>query len=298
MTREMKTVGVVGLGAMGGPMAANLVKAGYDVVGYNRSAAPMDRLVALGGRKAASLPGLAVESDALITVLPDTPDVDEVLLGPNGALEHCRPGSVIIDMSTVDPALAGRIADEAEVRGLFALDAPVSGGEKGAIDGTLAIMVGGRPDAFGVAEPILNAMGSTVVFVGPPGSGQRVKAANQLLVGGIIELVAEAIVFLEAYGVSLEPAIEVLSGGLAGSRVLERKAANMVERKFPASFRAELHHKDMGILVRAAREADVPLPLGATVAQMFTALKRRGGGGLDHSALITVLDALCSTDHG
>ncbi|HVB52704.1 MAG TPA: NAD(P)-dependent oxidoreductase [Candidatus Acidoferrales bacterium] len=283
---------MIGLGVMGGPMAANLVKAGFDVVGHNRSRSPVDRLVEAGGRAAEGVADLARQADVIITVLPDTPDVEGVVLGAEGVLAHARRGSQLIDMSTVDPGLAVQIDAAARERGIRSLDAPVSGGEKGAIDATLAIMVGGDAESFDLARPVLVALGSTVIHVGSAGAGQTVKAANQLLVGGIIELVAEAIVFLESYDVALEPAIEVLSGGLAGSRVLERKARMMVAREFSPSFRAQLHHKDMGIVLRAARQAGVTLPLGALVGQLFTALTTQGGGMLDHSALIRVLDSM------
>ena len=283
---------MIGLGVMGGPMAANLVKAGFDVVGHNRSRSPVDRLVEAGGRAAEGVADLARQADVIITVLPDTPDVEGVVLGAEGVLAHARRGSQLIDMSTVDPGLAVQIDAAARERGIRSLDAPVSGGEKGAIDATLAIMVGGDAESFDLARPVLVALGSTVIHVGSAGAGQTVKAANQLLVGGIIELVAEAIVFLESYDVAMEPAIEVLSGGLAGSRVLERKARMMVAREFSPSFRAQLHHKDMGIVLRAARQAGVTLPLGALVGQLFTALTTQGGGMLDHSALIRVLDSM------
>lgn len=292
MPAEHGTIGMIGLGVMGGPMAANLVKAGFDVVGHNRSRSPVDRLVEAGGRAAEGVADLARQADVIITVLPDTPDVEGVVLGAEGVLAHARRGSQLIDMSTVDPGLAVQIDAAARERGIRSLDAPVSGGEKGAIDATLAIMVGGDAESFDLARPVLVALGSTVIHVGSAGAGQTVKAANQLLVGGIIELVAEAIVFLESYDVALEPAIEVLSGGLAGSRVLERKARMMVAREFSPSFRAQLHHKDMGIVLRAARQAGVTLPLGALVGQLFTALNTQGGGMLDHSALIRVLDSM------
>jgi len=289
---EHGTIGMIGLGVMGGPMAANLVKAGFDVVGHNRSRSPVDRLVDAGGRAAEGVADLARQADVIITMLPDTPDVEGVVLGAEGVLAHARRGSQLIDMSTVDPGLAIQIDAAARERGIRSLDAPVSGGEKGAIDATLAIMVGGDAESFDLARPVLVALGSTVILVGSAGAGQTVKAANQLLVGGIIELVAEAIVFLESYDVAMEPAIEVLSGGLAGSRVLERKARMMVAREFSPSFRAQLHHKDMGIVLRAARQAGVTLPLGALVGQLFTALTTQGGGMLDHSALIRVLDSM------
>jgi 2-hydroxy-3-oxopropionate reductase len=289
---KMKTVGVIGLGIMGEPMAANLLKAGYEVIAYNRRKTPVERLVVQGAQAGASVREVARRSDVVLTVLPDTPDVEAVALGPDGVIENAGPNSIIIDMSTTDPALARRLYAEAQAVGVGALDAPVSGGQQGAIAGTLSVMVGGDSATFDEARGVLSAVGKTVVHVGPAGAGQTVKAANQLLVGGIIELVSEAIVFLEAHGVAMPSAIEVLSGGLAGNRVLETKAAAMVAREFKPGFRVDLHHKDMGILLGAARAAGVTLPLGAVVGELFTALRAQGGGALDHTALLRVVDWL------
>jgi len=288
----MPTVGFIGLGIMGGPMAANLVKAGFDVVGYNLSPQPVQRLVEQGGRGADSLAAAVREADVVITMVPDSPDVEKVALGDDGIYDHARPGTLHVDMSSIRPDVARRVAEAGTERGMRVIDAPVSGGEQGAIDATLSIMVGG--DAGDVAEvrPILEAVGTTVVHVGPAGSGQTVKAANQLIVAGTIELVAEAIVFLEAYGVDTEAAVKVLAGGLAGNAILDRKAEGMLRRDFTPGFRIELHHKDMGIVTSAAREAGVILPLGAVVAQLIASLKAQGDGGLDHSALLKLVEQL------
>jgi 2-hydroxy-3-oxopropionate reductase len=288
----MPTVGFIGLGIMGGPMAANLVKAGFDVVGYNLSPQPVQRLVEQGGRGADSLAGAVRDADVVITMVPDSPDVEKVALGDDGIYDHARPGTLHVDMSSIRPDVARRVAEAGTERGMRVIDAPVSGGEQGAIDATLSIMVGG--DAGDVAEvrPILEAVGTTVVHVGPAGSGQTVKAANQLIVAGTIELVAEAIVFLEAYGVDTEAAVKVLAGGLAGNAILDRKAEGMLRRDFTPGFRIELHHKDMGIVTSAAREAGVIIPLGAVVAQLIASLKAQGDGGLDHSALLKLVEQL------
>ncbi len=288
----MSTIGVIGLGVMGEPMAVNLLEAGYEVIAYNRSKTPVDRLVAKGAQAGTSVREVAQRSDVIITVLPDTPDVDAIALGSDGIIVNARPNSIFIDMSTIDPALARCLYTEAQKVGVRALDAPVSGGQQGAITGTLSVMVGGDAATFDEAQGVLSALGKTVVHVGPAGAGQTLKAANQLLVGGIIELVSEAIVFLEAHGVAMSSAIEVLSGGLAGNRVLEMKAAAMVAREFKPGFRVDLHHKDMGILLSAARTAGVTLPLGAVVGELFTALRAQGGGALDHTALLRVVDSL------
>jgi 2-hydroxy-3-oxopropionate reductase len=288
----MTTVGFIGLGIMGGPMAANLVKAGFDVIGYNRTPEPIQRLVEQGGRGADGLAEAVRDVDVVVTMVPDSPDVEAVALGEDGIYAHAKRGTLHLDMSSIRPDVAKQVAEAGRERGIRVLDAPVSGGEQGAIDATLSIMVGGDPSDFADARPVLEAVGTTVVHVGPVGSGQTVKAANQLIVAGTIELVAEAIVFLEAYGVDMEAAIKVLAGGLAGNAILERKAGGMLRRDFTPGFRIELHHKDMGIVTSAAREAGVVVPLGAVVAQLIASLKARGDGGLDHSALLKLVDQL------
>ncbi|MGW5237480.1 2-hydroxy-3-oxopropionate reductase [Monashia sp. NPDC004114] len=282
----MTTIGFIGLGIMGGPMAANLVAAGYDVVGFNRSRAKVDALIARGGRGATGT-GDAVEgSDVVITMLPDSPDVREVVLGTDGVLAHSRPGQLLIDMSTIRPDVSREIAAAGAAAGVSTLDAPVSGGEAGAVEGTLSIMVGGAEADVEVAAPVFAALGSTIVHVGPSGAGQTVKSANQLIVAGHLQLLAEALVFLEASGVDREAAVRVLGGGLAGSTVLTRKSAAMLAGDFRPGFRLALHHKDLGIVTQAAREAGVVIPLGAAVAQLVAALVARGDGELDHSALL------------
>jgi len=293
MERGMaSTVGFVGLGIMGGPMAANLVQAGFDVVGYNRSRAKVDRLIEAGGHGAASAAEAARDRDVVISMLPDSPDVEAFALGDGGALAQGRPGSLYIDMSTVRPATAVALAEAGRTRGIGVLDAPVSGGERGAIDGTLSIMVGGAQGDVTAARPVLDAMGSTVVHVGAAGAGQTVKAANQLLTAVTIEAVAEAVVFLEAHGVDPTVAIGALAGGLAGSAVLDRRSSSMVHRDFTPGFRCALHHKDLGILTSAAREAGVVIPLGAAVAQLMAALVAQGHDDLDNTALLRLVEEL------
>jgi 2-hydroxy-3-oxopropionate reductase len=292
----MTTVGFVGLGIMGGPMAANLVKAGFDVIGYNRSLEPIQRLVEQGGRGADSLADAVRDTDVVVTMVPDSPDVEAVALGDDGIYALAKPGTVHVDMSSIRPDVAKRVGEAGKERGMRVLDAPVSGGEQGAIDATLSIMVGGDPQDFADARPVLEAVGKTIVHVGPVGSGQTVKAANQLIVAGTIELVAEAIVFLEAYGVDTEAAVKVLAGGLAGNAILERKAPGMLRRDFTPGFRIELHHKDLGIVTSAASEAGVVIPLGAVVAQLVASLKAQGDGGLDHSALLKLVEQLSGRD--
>jgi 2-hydroxy-3-oxopropionate reductase len=281
-----KTVAFIGLGIMGAPMAANLVKAGFDVVGYNLHASKVQDLVDRGGRGAPDVATAVRDADVVITMVPDSPDVESVTGGPEGVFANAREGALYVDMSTIRPDVAVRVAEAGRAAGVRVLDAPVSGGEAGAIEGSLSIMVGGAAGDFADARPVLDAVGKTIVHVGPAGSGQTVKAANQLIVAGNIQLLAEAIVFLEAYGVDTDAALAVLGGGLAGSTVLDRKGASMLVREFTPGFRLALHHKDMGIVTSAAREAGVVIPLGALVAQLVAAMVARGDGGLDHSGLL------------
>ncbi|HEY2044291.1 MAG TPA: 2-hydroxy-3-oxopropionate reductase [Jatrophihabitans sp.] len=288
----MTTIAFIGLGIMGRPMAINLIRAGFDVVGYNRSRPAVDALVAAGGRAASSIAEVVENADVIATMVPDSPDVRDVLAGPGGVFGAAREGALVIDFSSIRPDVAVELAAEASSHGLRMLDAPVSGGEQGAIDAALSIMVGGSAEDFAAAKAIFEAVGKTVVHVGAAGSGQTVKAANQLIVAGTIELVAEAIVFLEAFGVDTEAAVRVLAGGLAGNAILQRKAAGMLARDFKPGFRIELHDKDMGIVTAAAREAGVAIPLGAVVAQLVGSVKARGDGALDHTALLKLVEDL------
>jgi len=287
-----RNVTVIGLGIMGLPMARNLVRAGFDVVGFNRSQDKVDQLVEAGGRGASSVAEAVEDADVVITMVPDSPDVEGIVTGEDGVFAHARQGTLWIDASSIRPDVAARLSGEAVEKGLRPLDAPVSGGEQGAIDAVLSIMVGGEAADFEAARPVLEAVGRTIVHVGPAGSGQTVKAANQLIVAGNIQLLAEAIVFLEAYGVDTGAALKVLGGGLAGSKVLDQKGQKMLERDFDPGFRLQLHHKDMGIVTSAAREAGVAVPLGALVAQLVAATVHRGDGGLDHSGLFKLVEEL------
>lgn len=288
----MTTIAFIGLGIMGEPMATHLVDAGHDVIGFNRSQSAVDRLVEHGARSAASVAEAVTEAEVVITMLPDSPDVREVSLGEDGIYQNVQPGTLHIDCSTIRPDVTRELADAGAERDLQVVDAPVSGGQAGAVEAKLSIMVGGADDDVQRARPLLDAMGSTVVHVGPVGSGQTVKAANQLMVAGHLELLAEAIVFLEAHGVDTKAAVEVLGGGLAGSTVLDRKAAGMLTRSFDPGFRVDLHHKDLGIVTSAAREVGVSIPLGAHVADLVGALRAQGHGDLDHSALLLLVEGL------
>jgi len=292
----MSNVAVIGLGIMGLPMAKNLVAAGYTVTGYNRSQDPIDALVAAGGRGAASVADAVVDADVIITMVPDSPDVAGVVRGADGVFANARRGALWIDNSSIRPDVSTELAEEAVAAGFGVVDAPVSGGEQGAIDAVLSIMVGGTAADFARAEPVLTAIGKTIVHVGPAGAGQTVKAANQLIVAVNIQALAEAVVFLEAYGVDTDAALTVLGGGLAGSKVLDQKGRKMLDRDFAPGFRLALHNKDLGIVTAAARQAGITVPLGSAVAQLVTSLVARGDGGLDHSGLFKLTAELSGRD--
>jgi len=288
----MTAIGFIGLGVMGRPMAEHLVRAGHEVTVHNRSQDPVRALVSAGAKAAATAADVAAGAEVVITMVPDSPDVEAVVLGDGGVLSAARQGLLLIDMSTIRPDTARLVGEAAQARGVRFLDAPVSGGEVGAVEATLSIMVGGDADDFEAALPILESLGKTIVHVGPVGSGQTVKAANQLIVAGIIELVSEAIVLLEAHDVDMQPAIKVLAGGLAGNQILERKATGMLARRFDPGFRIDLHHKDMQIIQAAARDTGVAIPVTALVAQMLVALRSLDRGSLDHSAILTLIEDL------
>ncbi|MFE9093281.1 2-hydroxy-3-oxopropionate reductase [Streptomyces sp. NPDC007264] len=282
----------IGLGIMGSPMSENLIEAGYDVTGYTLEREKLDRLAAAGGTAAGSIAEAVRNADVIITMVPASPQVEAVAYGPDGILENAGPGALLVDMSSITPQTSVDLAHHARKKGIRVLDAPVSGGEAGAVEAVLSIMVGGEQADFDAARPVLEALGRTVVHCGPHGSGQTVKAANQLIVAVNIEACAEAVVFLERSGVDLEAALDVLDGGLAGSTVLARKRDNFLRRDFAPGFRIDLHHKDMGIVTEAAREVGAALPVGAVVAQLVAALRAQGDGGLDHSALLRGVERL------
>ena len=282
------TVGFIGLGIMGKPMAENLIEAGYDLVAYNRT---REKAEELDGATVAETPKeVAEQSDVIITMLPDSPQVEEVLAGEDGVLEGIKEGALVVDMSTISPVVTEELAKEVEEKGASMLDAPVSGGDVGAIDGTLSIMVGGGEEDFERALPLFEVMGQTVTHVGPVGTGQVVKAANQIVVALTIEAVSEALVLGSKGGVPPEKILDVLGGGLAGNKVMEAKREKMLEHSFDPGFRVELHHKDLGIALAAGREYGVSLPVTAVVDQMLETLKMLGRGDQDHSALLTLIE--------
>ena len=286
-------IGFVGLGIMGRPMAKNLMEAGYELVLYNRTRKKAEELAKEGGAEVAeSLEEVAHESDLIITMLPGPPEVEEVVAGEDGLLEGAGEGSLIVDMSTSSPVLARELAPAAEEKGASMLDAPVSGGDVGAIEGTLSIMVGGAEEDFERAKPLFDVMGKTVTHVGPSGAGQVVKAANQIVVALTIEAVSEALVLGSKGGVSAEKVLDVLSGGLAGNKVMEVKREKLLEHDFEPGGKAEFHYKDLGIALEAGREYGVALPVTALVNQMFGAMMAKGRGGWDHSSLLTAIEDL------
>jgi len=282
----MSNIAFIGLGIMGSPMAAHLADAGHTVAGYDHSIERAQALVEAGGRAATSTADACSDADIVCVMVPDSPHVEEVLTAEGGVLESAPAGALIIDFSSIRPDVSAALAEQATARGFRILDAPVSGGEAGAKNAALSIMVGGSADDFATAKPLFDAVGKTIVHVGPSGAGQTVKAANQLIVAANIQALSEAVVFLEAYGVDTKAALEVLGGGLAGSSVLNQKKENMLTRSFQPGFRIDLHHKDMGIVTSAAREAGVVVPLGSLVAQLMASARANGDGGLDHSALL------------
>ncbi|MBB1244785.1 2-hydroxy-3-oxopropionate reductase [Streptomyces durbertensis] len=294
MSNTLPRIAWIGLGIMGSPMAENLIKAGYQVTGFTLEQDKLDRLAAAGGKAAGSIAEAVAEADVVVTMVPADPQVKAVILGEDGVVAHARQGATIIDMSSITPQTSIAVAEAAARAGkdLKVLDAPVSGGEAGAIEAVLSIMVGGEQADFDRVKPVFEALGRTIILCGPHGSGQTVKAANQLIVAVNIQACAEAVVFLEKSGVDLDAALDVLAGGLAGSTVLDRKKENFKKRDFKPGFRIDLHHKDMGIVTDAARSVGAALPVGAVVAQLVASLRAQGDGGLDHSALLRAVERL------
>ncbi|GGJ85881.1 2-hydroxy-3-oxopropionate reductase [Streptomyces camponoticapitis] len=282
----------IGLGIMGSPMAENLIKAGYSVTGFTLEQEKLDRLAANGGTVASSIADAVRGADVVITMVPASPQVEAIAYGEDGILENARQGALLIDMSSITPQTSIDLAEAGREKGIRVLDAPVSGGEAGAVEAVLSIMVGGEQADFDQARPVFDALGRTIVLCGPHGAGQTVKAANQLIVAVNIQACAEAVVFLEKSGVDLNAALDVLAGGLAGSTVLARKKDNFINREFAPGFRIDLHHKDMGIVTDAARNVGAALPVGAVVAQLVASLRAQGDGGLDHSALLRGVERL------
>jgi 2-hydroxy-3-oxopropionate reductase len=272
-------------------MASNLMEAGYDLVLHNRTKEKAEKLAADSGGEVAKTPReVATRCNIVITMLPGPAEVEAVVSGDDGLLEGIRESLLVVDMSTSSPTLARKLARTARERGASMLDAPVSGGDVGAIEGTLSIMVGGEEEDFERAKPLFEALGNTVIHVGPDGTGQVVKAANQIVVALVMEAVSEALVLGAMAGVDPEKMLDVLSGGLAGNRVMEVKRENYLSQYFEPGGKVEYHHKDLGIALAAGREYGVALPATAVVDQMFGTLVAGGRGGWDHSALVTLVE--------
>jgi 2-hydroxy-3-oxopropionate reductase len=291
-------IGFIGLGIMGQPMAKHLLAAGYPLIALDRVPALQAEVLAAGAQPGVAPDEVARASEVVITMLPDSPDVEEVMLSPHGVMQGLRPGSLVIDMSSIMPSVARRVAEAARARGADALDAPVSGGQVGAINATLTIMVGGSQAAFERAKPIFEVLGKNITLVGDAGAGQVTKAANQAIVGITIAAVSEALLLAAKAGVDPAKVREALMGGFAQSRILDLHGNRMIQRSFQPGFKVTLHRKDMAIIQNTARELGIALPLSAQVAELMNALIARGGGDLDHSALVTVYEALAEWQVG
>jgi len=281
---------------MGKPMARNLIKAGYPLVVYNRSRAAVEELTKDGAQSAASSKQVAAQSEVIITMLPDSPDVELVYAGEQGIFTGAKPGALLIDMSSISPVVTRKLAEDAEKRRFEMIDAPVSGGEAGAIGATLSIMIGGKAAAVERAMPIFQTLGKNIVHVGDAGAGQVTKAANQMVVGATIAIVSEALVLAAKAGVDPAKVRQALLGGFAQSKILDAHGQKMLERNFKPGFRIRLHEKDMKIALAAGSEYGVPLMVTSQVAQMMTAMKSMGNGDLDHAGLVKFVEELAKTE--
>ncbi|MBF8297960.1 MAG: tartronate semialdehyde reductase [candidate division NC10 bacterium] len=296
MAQGKPVVGFIGLGIMGQPMARNLLKAGFGLVVYTRTRRKADGLLAEGARWADSPAAVARQAPMVITMVADSPDVEQVVLGPQGIIEGVRPGGVVIDMSTVSPRVERAIAQQLATRGVAYMDAPVSGGSWGAIQGTLAIMVGGEEDAFRRVLPIFEAMGKSITYMGPSGAGQVTKLVNQVLVAVTLSGVAEALVFGAKAGADLLKTIEAVKGGAAGSWQLANLGPRIVKGDFAPGFMITLQLKDLRLILEMAQELALPLPLTALVAQIYRAAAVDGKGECGTQAVVTVLERLAGVE--
>ena len=289
-------IGFIGVGIMGKPMSKNLLKAGYDVTVCDINAAAVAEVVALGAKSAATPKDVAAVTDIIITMLPNSPQVKTVVLGANGVIEGARPSTLVVDMSSIAPAASQEICAAAQAKGVVMLDAPVSGGEPKAIDGTLAIMVGGDAKDFDSVKPVLEKMGSSVVHVGDIGAGNVTKLANQVVVALNIAALSEAMTLATKAGVDPELVFNAIKGGLAGSTVMNAKAPLIIDRKFDPGFRINLHIKDLNNAIETAHDVGVPLPLTAGVMEIMQALKIDGCGENDHGALVKYYEKLAKVE--
>jgi len=289
-------IGFIGLGIMGKPMARNLLKAGYPLIVHNRSRAAVDELAKEGAQAAADSQEVTRRSEIIITMLPDSPDVELVYAGDQGIFSGLKSGTLLIDMSSISPVVARKLAAEANTRGSEMLDAPVSGGEAGAVGASLSIMIGGKNSAVEKAMPIFQALGKNIVHVGDAGAGQVTKAANQMVVGTTIAIVGEALVLAAKAGVDPAKVRQALLGGFAQSKILEAHGQKMLDRNFKPGFRIRLHEKDMKIALATGSEYGVPLMVTGVVGQMMTAMKGMGNGDLDHSGLVKFVEELAKLE--
>src|SRR5262245_17924335 len=287
-----QVVGFIGLGIMGRPMAKNLLKAGYPLVVHSRSQGPVQELAGLGAKTASSPREVAGQVDVLVTMLPNSPDVELVVLGKDGVIEGARRGLLFLDMSTISPIVSQKIGQALARKGVRTVDAPVSGGEKGAIDGALSIMAGGEKADFDAALPIFEAMGKTITHLGPLGAGGFTKLANQIIVAVNLTALGEALTLAKKAGLDRALTLKALAGGLAGSKCLEQKTPNYVAGTYNPGFKIDLHFKDLGLIMESSRALGVPLPCTAIVQELFNAMRVKGRGGLDHSGVITLLEEL------
>jgi 2-hydroxy-3-oxopropionate reductase len=281
---------------MGKPMARNLLKAGYSLVVYDIFPASVAELTEAGAARGESSSDTAARSDVIVTMLPDGPDVEAAALGPGGILEGARRGSVVVDMSSISPIVAQKVAAACAARGVEFLDAPVSGGEPKAVDATLAIMVGGKPEVFEKVLPMLQKLGSSVTLTGPVGAGNVTKLANQIMVACNIAAMGEALVLATRAGLDPEVVFNAVKGGLAGSTVLNAKAPMVIARNFKPGFRIQLHQKDLRNALLAAESMKVSLPFTSLVQQILMALMNEGKGNLDHSAIVTYIERMAGIE--
>jgi len=288
----MERIGFIGLGIMGKPMARNLLKAGYSLVVHDLNRSAVEELASEGAQAASSSKEAAGQCDVVITMLPDSPDVEQVVLGPEGVAEGISAGMLFVDMSTIAPGTARKVYGILKAKGVESLDAPVSGGEVGAKAGALSIMVGGTEAAFQRARPIFEVMGKNIVLIGEPGAGQVTKACNQIVVGVTIQAVSEALILARKSGVDPAKVREALLGGFAQSRILDLHGQRIINRTFQPGFRVRLHRKDLAIALQTGREVSLPLMLTSQVAELMNALIARGDGDLDHSGLAHLLEQM------
>ena len=289
-------IGFIGLGIMGKPMSKNLLKNGYELVIMDKNTAVLDEVAALGAEIADTPKAVAEQTDIIITMLPNSPHVKDVVLGENGVIEGAKSGAVLIDMSSIAPLVSRDVSEKLAEKGVEMLDAPVSGGEPKAIDGTMSVMVGGKKAIFDKCYPVMDAMAGSVVYTGGIGAGNTTKLANQIIVALNIAAVSEALVLATKAGVEPELVYQAIRGGLAGSTVLDAKAPLMMDRKFDPGFRIDLHIKDLANVLETSHEVNVSLPLTAGVMEIMQALKADGMGDLDHSSLVRYYEKIAKVE--